>query len=432
MKKKDIRALIPEIATSMTGASYGSSTLSAGMTYLGQFISHEIVPNTIKLTTSRVVTRELNLDSVYGDNSLYTNLLGDKDNIFFRKNGRFVLNENNPHDLNRIEKGPLKGTAVIPEQRNDENMIIAQLHLLWQKLHNALMDKGIARSALDARKIVTLMIQVVIIEDYLHQVLDENVFHAYFRSSRKYLKFDFTSIPTFFSHAGFRFGHSMVREVYEVNNGRKLPLLSLFGSEMPIPGDKAISWDKFFRIDGSESAQKALEINTFISTHMKSIPGSGLHNITTHIIERNLLAGLEAGLPGGKEFVQSVMEQCNRCDIKKDLDLHLLEDISQASFSDVKGLSIDNLPLWLYILYEAQVEHSGFRLGVLGSMIAAEVLSASMSGAAISVYKNDTYEVDEVMEMLDELVPGFTSGFDVNFKQADMFMSNLIKFVENS
>ena len=126
------------------------------------------------------------------------------------------------------------------------------------------------------------------------------------------------------------------------------------------------------------------------------------------------------------------MEQCNRCDIKKDLELHLLEDISKASFSDVTGLSMDNLPLWLYILYEAQVEHSGFRLGVLGSMIAAEVLSASMSGASVSVYKNDTYQVYEVLELLDDLVPGFTSGFDVDFKQADMFMSNLIKFVEQS
>ncbi|HET8960992.1 hypothetical protein, partial [Nocardioides sp.] len=120
----------------------------AGFTYLGQFIDHDLTRNPQPLpagpfdptTLKNLRTAAFDLDSVYGQGPTgdqASKALYEADNKHFR-----VTEEedqvNGVPDLVRNENGG----ALLIEPRNDENLIIAQIHLAVQKFHNRLIDEG--------------------------------------------------------------------------------------------------------------------------------------------------------------------------------------------------------------------------------------------------------------------------------------------------
>jgi hypothetical protein len=54
-----------------------------------------------------------------------------------------------------IEDLPRKddGTAPIGDPRNDENLILTQLHLLFLKFHNRCLDAGLAKTLSEAQRL---------------------------------------------------------------------------------------------------------------------------------------------------------------------------------------------------------------------------------------------------------------------------------------
>ena len=200
---------LTHLATAMSEQDGTGSTrrIDAGYTYFGQFISHEIVPATRHPgdpPPTRIASPLLDLDSVYGTpEQMETWLPGG----FFATPAPPSL----PDDLLRNNGG----VAHIPEPRNDDNVILAQLHRFWQRFHNFLLQQGLAANPVQAREFVTKVVQLLVVEDFLRQVLEPRVFASYFRSNERWLTFDGSGIPPHFSHAGFRFGHSMVRASYE-------------------------------------------------------------------------------------------------------------------------------------------------------------------------------------------------------------------------
>ena len=67
------------------------------------------------------------------------------------------------------------------------------------------------------------------------------------------------------------------------------------------------------------------------------------------------------------------------------------------------GLTIDNLPLWPYVLVEAMSTAEGKHLGVLGSLICAEVIGRAIRQAPVSIYDGQWRSVDEVLATLGTL-----------------------------
>ena len=134
------------------------------------------------------------------------------------------------HDLPRVGKGGLAASqkALIPDPRNDENLIVAQTHLAMINFHNKVVDKtsstlpAVQRFVL-ARKRVTLHYQWLLRHDYLPRICAPTVVDSVFSKGRKLVEPDAkpTDVPTMpieFSVAAFRLGHSMIRADYNWNS----------------------------------------------------------------------------------------------------------------------------------------------------------------------------------------------------------------------
>jgi Animal haem peroxidase len=77
------------------------------------------------------------------------------------------------NDLPREPRSPdfaLDRAARIGDPRNDENLIIAQLHLAFLKAHNRLVDQG--RTFAQARRLLRQHYQHIVIQDFLKRIAD--------------------------------------------------------------------------------------------------------------------------------------------------------------------------------------------------------------------------------------------------------------------
>ena len=385
------------LATAMSEQDGTGSTrrIDAGYTYFGQFISHEIVAATLHPgdpSPTRIASPLLDLDSVYGmPEQMETWLPGG----FFATPAPPSL----PDDLLRNSGG----VAHIPEPRNDDNVILAQLHRFWQRLHNFLLQQGLAGDAVQARQFVTKVVQLLVVEDFLRQLLEPRVFASYFRSNERWLTFDTDGIPPHFSHAGFRFGHSMVRASYESFAGgveRNLQDLLRQGQLKP---ENVLDLKGFFGEPfENNSVQDAMAIDPFVARGMSFIPDP---KATINIIMANLKAADRVQLPPGKVYVEQLLAGPKGRDLQAAFGLAPLEDLgvlSQYIPADL-GLTIDNLPLWPYVLVEAMSTAEGKRLGVLGSLICAEVIGRAIRQAPVSIYDGEWRSVEEVLATLGTL-----------------------------
>jgi len=127
---------------SLSGNNPNNPTHTAGTTFFGQFVDHDITFDTtsqLGVTTDPSVspnsrTPSLDLDSVYGGGpiaspQLYDPAFHDKLRIGF--GGLF-------EDLPRLDDGT--NTAIIPDPRNDENLMIAGLHCAFILFHNQAVE----------------------------------------------------------------------------------------------------------------------------------------------------------------------------------------------------------------------------------------------------------------------------------------------------
>src|SRR5262245_26572845 len=127
------------------GAAEGNNPdlKGAGFTFWGQFLDHDITlmveplgsadKNLKGLLNNR--TARLDLDSVYGGGIQGSPQLYDA-------KGRFKFAT--PNGFEDFQRDPVTGEAVVPENRNDENLIIAQLHIAFQKFHIYYIDQGLS------------------------------------------------------------------------------------------------------------------------------------------------------------------------------------------------------------------------------------------------------------------------------------------------
>jgi hypothetical protein len=148
----------------------GNSTIPPVYTYWGQFIDHDITLNTdnnlgiaditrpdLKPIPPQTVVAELhngrlpalNLDSVYGDGPTFPNDAPTEAKDFY-DGPRMLLSEVAPaaglpiapaDDLERdLFRADGSTEAVVGDSRNDENLIVAQLHVAFVRFHNAVLD----------------------------------------------------------------------------------------------------------------------------------------------------------------------------------------------------------------------------------------------------------------------------------------------------
>ncbi|MEH2275580.1 MAG: heme peroxidase family protein [Nostoc sp.] len=382
-------------------------SIPAGFTYFGQFVDHditldtttlkEIIVDPLALTNFR--TPALDLDSIYGsgpDVQPYLYQLPDQDLFLIGTTnkdpgvGDPTVPPELPNDLPRASSG----LGLLGDPRNDENLIVAQLHLAFLKFHNKVVtgiknktiesSKSIDKSDFEkARELVIWHYQWIVVHDFLTRIIDKEQLELVLKEGRRFFIFKEDQqpfIPIEFSVAAYRLGHSMVRAVYDYNRvftplpGGKTPatleLLFAFTAKsgklddpfnIPIPSDWVIDWRRFFEIDPDVQVNHSRNIDPFLVEPLKNLP-----NVPEpkSLAVRNLLRGRSVGLPSGQRVARFLkLEPLTRDEISTGSD----GEVAAKHKFDIET------PLWYYILKEAQIQNQGQRLGQVGSRILAEV-----------------------------------------------------------
>jgi hypothetical protein len=357
--KPEIDALV---AAMKARAGIDQGTIPAGFTYLGQFIDHDITfdPTPFgarSLPARRMVnhrTPRLDLDSLYGGGPDVQPYLYEK-----LRPRRLLLTPGPPLDLPRNDED----VALIGDPRNDENAIVSQLHLLFARFHNRIVDER-KLSFEKARRLVLRHYHWIVINEYLPAVLGSR-----FKGPRKhYRPKGEPFIPVEFSGAAYRFGHSMVRPEYGI-----LPLPA--DPNKPGPGpvklfphlqgfrkletDRVIAWERFFRLV-PRGPQDSSKIDTKLAKELFALPFGDEPVLARRTLQRGIKLGLPSGQVLAKKLVVPALDE-------KDLQLEKVED------ELVRESLIRSTPLWYWILCEAE-KGGGFHLGPLGRLIVGEVL----------------------------------------------------------
>lgn len=372
-------SLIDKISTQLF--SKDAQTLNDNMlathTYLGQMLSHELVPATDG--SGRRAKAKLDLDSLYGSS--------EDERIYFDSEGNFLTGKDsagNPDcDLLRL---PNVGTAIIPEPRNDENLLISQLHLFWQRVHNKIAklirkkNNQYSRSQIvsASRKYVVYLFHRVIVEDFLNLLLQQEVHKEYFEKQKQYFlaQRQVDIVPFEFSMACFRLGHSMVRPFYELQPGRGKKDLSQLLRHVrgnTILESEVVDWAHLEKLH-------AKRIDHFLTDAMRNIPalpGGQACMSHTQIVEANLAAGRNAQLPSPETIIDKLVSQQHPLVEILGFDVKTYQEVHQNLIGfNITDFPDGKLPMWLYILFEAKTfGGNGNRLGPLGSVVVAETLS---------------------------------------------------------
>jgi hypothetical protein len=391
---------------------------TAGYTYLGQFIDHDLTLDLTPLdgatpsveNTPNFRSAFLDLDHVYAGGPILSPFLYEKG---VRGAERFLVGKTSD-DPTLAEDLPrnIEGIALTGDPRQDENLILAQLHVAFLKLHNAIVADSALLSASPwyrrpgntdfavARRIVTWHYQWVVRHDYLKQVLDPEVFERLpelENAKRNRPALDFR-IPIEFSVAAFRFGHSMVRDRYKTGVNRQhedvslpdlLGLTGLMGGASPaLPAEWVVSWDRFFLHRGGDTAHlnRARKIDTQIANGLHHVEELTTKPIATQrspgflppeLPVRTLLRGARLELPSGEDIAREISRRENWIRILTE------DEIVSGDHRDILtnpryGL-FGNTPLWYYLLKEAELHKNGAgepgrSLGPLGSYLVADVI----------------------------------------------------------
>jgi len=459
----------------------GNSTIPPVYTYWGQFIDHDITLNTDSnksvsditqpdlgpLTPEFVKTHlrngrqpALNLDSLYGDGPTFPGgpqteaaALYEDDHVRLRLSQVVKVSEtfsdlippvgDLKRDLfrdNSLADDPATPNvfeptvAVIGDSRNDENLIVAQLHVAFAKFHNAVVDHletqpdaptDPAELFARARQLVTWHYQWLVAHDYLKTVTQTGVADKVLLGGNKVFapRDGEAYMPLEFSAATFRFGHSMVRGFYDYNRnfGRRKDEQGVDGpgrvqdfatfeqlfaftgsahgpdgkprpfsgtSQTTLPSNWVIEWDRFVDKGATRPDHFARRIDTRLAPPLfdmlNQVSGGEasfpivLRELLSRLAVRNLLRGYSLALPTG----QAVAEELGITPLTP----AQLQSGNTASFNDVltAGGFETATPLWYYVLKEAEVLANGNSLGPVGSRIVAETIIGQLRADAQS------------------------------------------------
>jgi hypothetical protein len=401
--------------------------IPAGYTYLGQFIDHDITFDPVSSLQRQndpealvdFRTPRFDLDNLYGRGPADQPYLYEADGI------RLLLGDR-VSDEDSIAGPDLQrnaiGRALIGDPRNDENLIVSQLQSVFIRFHNTVAEKVQSDTGLtgddlmkETQRLVRWHYQWVVIHDFLPRVtggsmdvgralvsdiLGPTPYAAGGAQASQgthvrakllfYTYHNQPFMPVEFSVAAYRFGHSMIRPSYLINDFVKEqllgqtpppfrtrifsdsadPLANLNGFRR-LPQQWGFQWKYFFNLTDAQKPQNSYKIDTTISNPLNTLPGPAQDGITRSLPQRNLLRGLRIGLPAGQDVARAIG----------------IAPITGADVNLPAGLNADlavRTPLWYYVLREAELLGDSTCLGPVGGRIVAEVLIGLLAGDPLS------------------------------------------------
>jgi hypothetical protein len=402
------------------GTNPDNPTMTAGSTFVGQFIDHDItfdqtsqlgIPQN-PLTSPNARTPALDLDSVFGGGP------GIRPDLYAANpdgsvGPKLKIGSGGVHeDVPRVANGDGTYSALLGDPRNDENLMIAGLHCAHILFYNRVLDElgNLDLSAfptaqnsqdtpygafLQARQVTLWHYQWLLVNEHLPQIAGQQVVEDVLQNGNRF--YDPAPgdafMPIEFGAAAYRFGHSMVRPSYRANfsggtgdsaSPTKDPFFALvFDPSIPAPEFSApptfdrddllggfpaprryIGWQTFFDL-GDGQVKNNKKVDTTISSVLFTLPLPAIapHTQTSPSVlpQRNLLRQLTWSLPSGQAIAGVI-------------GIAPLTGGDLADIREVYRPFATNTPLWYYLLAEAKAINGGLHLGPVGGRIVTETL----------------------------------------------------------
>ena len=423
-----------------------SPDVPAAFTFVGQFLDHDLTCNPMNLTADEdgVVVQDdasplIDLDSVYGPREKVSSATKDFYSHIFDKDGNFHLRKiadvKHGFDLPR-HTDPNNSevqSAYILDPRNDENQLILQIHILIERLHNAIRNDSQFAPQLAGlhkpgeiinrvRREVVATWQSFVLNDYMPAILDAATLAFVLRQiniaavdlahpEQQYgeLKHkpyrdlvtgrNVVRMPHEFA-IGFRFGHSQLRPAYLLNNNNVVLLfkdarhsdkVQIEGNSVAVSGkddlrgsrklqpNHVLDWDVFYP-QAFSSGTASMLIDGKVTARVFNLPESAVPDDVKYIgnlAHRNLIRSSQIGIVSGEELADFY-------GIARLTPDQILSADDRPASRKLFELDIHNgqaqfkTPLWYYLLKEAEIQNNGSRLGKLGSRLVGEVLAGAI------------------------------------------------------
>jgi len=408
------------------------SDIPAGYTYLGQFIDHDISKDSLGSIDPRNIspkelseliqerTPSLDLDCLYGSGDTESIVAWDSNDLAKFLIGKTIADEQVPitfqNDLPRKLDGNNPAKALIGDPRNDENLVVAQIHLAFLKFHNAVVDVVRKRNfnpELDAitvrnqaKEIVILHYQSIVLHDFLKRFVNEGVYKSVITDNNpKFFKVTASEMPFMpieFSGAAYRW-HTLIRDSYNWNrvfndNNRPFPtgtlqLLFQFSGlqnndefvgirnikNKSLSSNWIVDWTRLFDFTHRGVARGAgFNFTEPVDTLLvETLHKFGSPNAPLNLAIKNLVRGSRIGLPSAQDVAsalginpltpQELLQSSTQADVLKEWEFHI------------------KTPLWYYINREAEVLGNSSRFGPLASTIICETFHGLAKGSRQSI-----------------------------------------------
>ena len=485
--------------------------IPAGYTYLGQLLAHDMtfhaspLPKVDRgqLQDANLRTLALDLDCLYGGGpelspalyQTYSRSTEDGERRPRRKL-RVGLTQNvcdgttiDENDLPRVSVNSCEANlqdarirreyhnndprsllheSLIADSRNEDNLILSQLVVLFHKLHNKFVnliesnDFNVFDPAVFqiARKLTMLCYQRVIVYDFLFRLIDPDIYSEYFDTPEDGNLFPLSkvneeqgSLTPEFAIAALRIGHVMVRDQYNFNNHSSNPkirnpnistLLNFISENhtdsipIPITSEWKIDWDLFFpnvqhsgpdlgQPIGGVSYNESRLIGPYIDEellHHSRLQPASLHEKSRKsgphyehgrggLIYRDLVRGFVNHLPSGQAASRNLFGKVTlTCE---ELKSGLLRGDVGANIKPFISRLTGDTPLFYYLLRESELKSLGRRIGPLGSKILSIVISQALESS-------DRYLDRSIEPWVHAMFPGGVP---------PRWMPDLVNFVEN-
>jgi hypothetical protein len=442
--KKLAQKMLADPEAPKNGPDAEESGIPAAYTYLGQFIDHDLTFDPASSLQKQndpdalvdYRTPRFDLDNVYGR--------GPDDQPYLYEDGKhFILGRQltgaarnpNAQDLPRSKPAAPQANhrAIIGDPRNDENVIVSQLQGLFLRFHNRMVDlKG---NFDDAQRAVRFHYQWMVISDFLPTLIDADVLAEVLphlaagtdpvRDPPR-LKFykprQEAFMPLEFSAAAYRFGHSMVRPEYQLNETLPAPFPIFAGNTAQFnlrgfrefPANWAIDWRFFVGLEqmdwgdpdnpadprNKSRTQLAYKIDTSLVNPLGHLP-KDIGVDPNALALRNLERGWRMRLPSGQAIARAMgIVPLADADIKIGKSTGDPADV-QTPIVAIDAAFAGNCPLWTYVLAETRPKDitvktsqgdqqlRAFLLGEVGGRIVAETFIGIMLSDSSSYLAQD-------------------------------------------
>ena len=411
-----------------------NSSIPVGHTYVGQLLTHDMSKDedtTLgqRFEPERISNRAtpwIDLDVIY-DHGGKLAIRDPKDPAKLLLGNGLGNERDFPRDAD--------GRARIPDQRNDQNNNLAQLTAVVMQFHNAMVDhlRDSGAAVLDddlfasAKAMTIAHWQAIVFTEFLpifvkQEIIDDVLANGPLVYSDELAKNGV--VPVEFSAAAFRFGHSIIRGRYTLNDletSDRVRLFPLSAKELthslighrPIPADRQIDWDRFFDFESSiqgdldddedqfKGLQVSRKIDRLLARPVLRIPKFMMlgREVTPDLLKEQLLPDREVlslaslnlrrgqvlRLPSGQAVAKAM-----GADPIENADMGLCDALDDChEWGVVWTESEDEAPLFLYILEESRIQSGGEQLGEVGGRIVAEVIIGLLRADPLSILNQD-------------------------------------------